>query len=286
MELRGTPKGREISENDVGRLLNEVLDIGITFVDTSIDYEISEERIGRHISGRRNEYFLASKCGCVVGWVPTDAGLRGGPHDYSRESILAGVEQSLTRLKTDHLDLVQIHASPSQAELEDKGVIATLRELQAEGKVRFIGMSGAIPHLADHIAMGVFDTFQIPYSCMQREHEDLITQAAETGAGIIIRGGAARGAASNSERSLSREPGMRSTWEKADLDDLLQGDTPMTFVMRFTATHPDMTTNIVGTINQEHLADNVAAMSKGPLPKDVYEEAKRRLAAAGSAPEA
>ena len=66
--------------------------------------------------------------------------------------------------------------------------------LREAGKVRFIGMSGTLPHLPEHIAMGVFDVFQIPYSALQREHEDLISAAAAVGAGTLIRGGAARGA--------------------------------------------------------------------------------------------
>src|SRR4029453_7467009 len=65
--------------------------------------------------------------------------------------------------------------------------------LLPDGTVRFIGMSGTLPNLADHIAMGVFDVLQIPYSVVEREHEALITAAAEAGAGIIIRGGAAKG---------------------------------------------------------------------------------------------
>src|SRR5690606_33748599 len=85
MELRDKPRGRAISEEDAGRILNAVLDHGINFIDTSIDYGLSEERIGRHISHRRSEYFLASKCGCLVGWVPTED--RGGPHDYSRDNV-------------------------------------------------------------------------------------------------------------------------------------------------------------------------------------------------------
>ena len=58
---------RHISENEVNNLLNLVLDSGINFIDTSIDYENSEELIGRHISHRRAEFFLASKCDCPVG---------------------------------------------------------------------------------------------------------------------------------------------------------------------------------------------------------------------------
>jgi aryl-alcohol dehydrogenase-like predicted oxidoreductase len=77
---------------------------------------------------------------------------------------VAGVEQSLRRMKTDYLDLVQFHISPSRQTLEENGALDALLELQAAGKVRFVGMSGTLPHLRDHIAMGVFDVFQIPYS--------------------------------------------------------------------------------------------------------------------------
>ena len=58
----------------------------------------------------------------------------------------------------------------------------------------------------------------------------------------------------------------------------------MEFVIRFTQTHPGMHTNIVGTLNPEHLKQNLEAASKGNLSADVYEEAKRRLAEAGTAP--
>lgn len=74
MELRGGARGRQLSEEDAGRILNNVLDSGINFIDTSIDYGMSEERIGRHIAHRRDDYFLASKCGCLVGWEPDEAG--------------------------------------------------------------------------------------------------------------------------------------------------------------------------------------------------------------------
>jgi len=287
MELRGAPRGRDISESDAGRLLNAVLDAGINYIDSSIDYGISEELIGRHIANRRNEYFLASKCGCLVGWEPTEPDQRGGPHVYTRENIVAGVEQSLQRMKTDHLDLLQVHMSPSKEVLENNNTVEVMKDLQKEGKVRFIGMSGTLPNINDHIAMNVFDAFQIPYSAAQREHEEIITKAASAGAGIIIRGGAARGAPSkDNSRAASRNPELKSVWEEAKLDDLLNGDSAMEFVMRFTATHPNMTTNIVGTLNADHLQSNITAMGKGPLPADVYKEAKRRLANAGTTPEA
>jgi aryl-alcohol dehydrogenase-like predicted oxidoreductase len=97
-------------------------------------------------------------------------------------------------MKTDCLDVVQFHSSPSRQTLEEHGALDALLELREAGKVRFVGMSGTLPHLMDHIAMGVFHVFQIPDSAVEREHEAAIATAAKKGAGIVIRGGAAKGA--------------------------------------------------------------------------------------------
>jgi aryl-alcohol dehydrogenase-like predicted oxidoreductase len=186
MELRGAPRARPTTDEQAETILNAVLDAGINYIDTSIDYGVSEERIGRYISHRRSEYYLASKCGCLVGATTAPVG-QVSPHVYTRDNIIAGVEQSLVRMKTDYLDLVQFHISPSKRTLEENGSLDAMMELKEAGKVRFIGMSGTLPHLKDHIAMGVFDVFQIPYSAMEREHEAVIAAASEAGAGIVIR---------------------------------------------------------------------------------------------------
>ena len=113
---------------------------GINYIDTSIDYGVSEERIGRYIGHRRDEYFLASKCGCLVGAPPAPRGERSS-HVFTRENITAGVEQSLRRMKTDYLDVVQFHSSPSAQTLEDNGAVKALLDLKSAGKVRHIGLS-------------------------------------------------------------------------------------------------------------------------------------------------
>jgi aryl-alcohol dehydrogenase-like predicted oxidoreductase len=282
MELRGLPRGPEIDDETAGKLLNAVLDGGINLIDTSPDYGRSEELIGRFVGHRREEFFLASKCGCLID-IPADA-TPPYPHDYSPANVRADVEQSLRRLRTDRLDLVQVHMSPSKAQLEENRTVETLRELREEGKVRFIGMSGILPHLADHIAMDVFDVFQIPYSAVQRDHEDLITEAVDHGAGTLIRGGAARGAPSE-EKNWSTGPltqaagvGQRN-WEAGGLDDLLRqsGLSKMEFTLRFTLSHPGLSSTIVGTSSPAHLLGNIKVAEQGPLPADVYEEAKLRL---------
>lgn len=278
MELRGVPRGPDVPDGVAGRILNEVLDAGINFIDTSIDYGKSEELIGRYIGHRRSEFFLASKCGCV----PDDPRIAGYPHDYSRATVRAGVENSLRRIGTDHLDLVQIHVSPSRAELEANDTAAELLALKAEGMVRFIGMSGVLPDLADHIDMGVFDVFQIPYSVVQREHEALIARASSLGAGTVIRGGAARGNASAGRNWRHRvvdqaEGEGRRRWEASRIEEVLEDMPAMEFVLRFTISNPAVCTTIVGTSNPEHLRANVAVAAKGPLPDELYEEAKRRF---------
>lgn len=284
MELRGAPRGPEVSGEQAGKVLNAVLDGGITLIDTSPDYGGSEELIGRYIGHRRDEFFLASKCGCPLD--PPASAPPPYPHDYRPANVRAGVERSLTRLGTDRLDLVQVHMSPSNATLAENDVIETLFALQQEGKTRFIGMSGILPHLPEHIALGVFDAFQIPYSALQREHEDLITQAAQEGAGTLIRGGAARGAPAEDKNwqadpiGLAAGEGQRR-WQSAGLDELIAeaGLTRIEFTLRFTLSHPDLTSTIVGTSSLEHLAANLAIAEKGPLPGDVYAEAAKRLAA-------
>ncbi|MEX2229077.1 MAG: aldo/keto reductase [Dehalococcoidia bacterium] len=288
MSLDAERFGHSLSSQQAGTVLNAVLDAGINLIDTSPDYGPSEQLIGEHIAHRRDEYVLASKCGCPV-VVAAGADGRPAGHVYTPENITAGVEQSLRRMRTDHLDLVQFHGSPDRETLEGEGAIEALLDLKRAGKLRFIGMSGVLPGLTAHIASGVFDAFQIPYSALQRDHEQAISEAAQSGAGTVIRGGVARGAPSDDKHwDIRRLPEVpperpRALWEAARLDDLLDGMTRMAFMLRFTLSHPDVDTTIVGTSNPAHLEENLAALRLGPLPGDVRTEALRRLDEAAGA---
>lgn len=286
MELLGEQVGRKLSPGQAEKILNAVLDGGINFIDTAPDYGESEELIGRFLARRRGEFFLASKCGCPVNYQPPKEPVIPA-HSFTPENLRAAVEQSLRRLRTDHLDLVQVHMSPSRQVLEESRSLDALLELQKEQKVRFLGMSGTLPHLPDHIAMGVFDVFQIPYSALEHEHEGLIREAARAGAGTVIRGGVARGAPAGPDRNpitatfwRQRMEQRRALWAEARLAEILEGLSPMEFMLRFTLTHPDAHTVIVGTSDPGHLAENLRSAGAGPLPGPVYAEACRRLDAA------
>ena len=133
MELRGAPRGRDISEEQAETILNKVLDSGINYIDTSIDYGLSEERIGRYISHRRAEYYLASKCGCLVGAPPAPRGQRG-THVFTRDNVVAGIEQSLARMKTDYLDVVQ--SMPRRRSRPWRSTAHSMRSWSSEKPVR------------------------------------------------------------------------------------------------------------------------------------------------------
>ncbi|MCC6803856.1 MAG: aldo/keto reductase, partial [Anaerolineae bacterium] len=247
---------------------NRVLDAGINFIDTANGYGESEARIGRCISHRRDEFFLATKCGLEV--------VNKGDHDetprnWTRAHLMKTIDESLVRMKTDHLDLLQLHG-PTVEDYDRYEVGRILEDARAAGKTRFIGVSTTLPHLPYYLELGVFDTFQIPYSALEREHETWISRAAQSGAGTIIRGGVAKGAPVKPDSAGSNQ------WEDAHLDDLLDGMSRMEFILRFTLSHPHAHTTIVATINPDHLAHNLAAAARGALSPGVYAEAKRRLA--------
>jgi aryl-alcohol dehydrogenase-like predicted oxidoreductase len=252
MELR-----RRLEAPAVEQLLHAVLDAGINVIDTAPDYGRSEEYIGRYLARRRDEYVLASKCGCPIGRPDPPPGQRR-EHFFDRANVRAGVEQSLRRMQTDHLDLVQFHNNPARSTLDQNDSVAELLALREEGKIRFLGMSGMLPHLLDHIAMGDFDVFQIPYSAIDRRHERAVGEAADAGAGTIIRGGVAQGL---------REPAQLDAASSAASR---HGISPMEYMLRFAISRPDVHTVIVGTADVDHLAANVAAACAGDLP-DVNE---------------
>lgn len=279
MEIRG-PRiwgGRPVTDAEAERILHAVLDSGINFIDTAWDYGLSEEYIGKFIAQRRHEYILATKCGCT--WV--DKGDHDEtPHVWTRENLRRNIESSLQRMKTDFIDIWQLH-NPSAEEVEKDELVAFMEEVKKEGKVRHIAISSTLPHLPVFLKWGVFETFQIPYSALERSHEAAIQRVADSGCGVIVRGGVARG-----------EPGAglgdKDRWthfEQAKLGELCaQGESRTTFLMRFTISHPGMHTTIVGTKSPDHLAENIRAAEAGPLPVATYAEAKRRLAAVGQIP--
>ncbi|MHB8897435.1 MAG: aldo/keto reductase [Thermoguttaceae bacterium] len=274
MGLRGprTWGVRVVSDEDADEFLNAVLDRGINFIDTAPDYGVSEERIGRYIASRRSEFYLATKCGCDPVQHDDHLEIR---HVWKREVIERNLQTSLRRLRTDYVDVLQFHGGDAQT-LQREGLIDAVNQFRDQGLVRFIGVSSSLPQLPGLIELGVFDTFQVPYSCLAPEHHDLITRAADTGAGIILRGGIAQG---GPDAEIQR-PVLNDVWSRARIDEVLPpGMKRAELILRYTLSHPHCHTAIVGTGSREHLAENLAAAGRGPLPAELYTEVRSRVAA-------
>ncbi len=273
MGLRGprTWGKRVVDEQASERMLNAVLDAGINFIDTSPDYGISEQRIGRYIGSRRSEFYLATKCGCV--YTQQDDHLEIN-HVWEGDVVRRNIETSLQRLQTHYVDLLQFHGGDAET-LQRQGLIDLLVDLRHAGTIRFLGVSTKLPELSALIDLGVFDTFQIPYSCLAPQHHDLITRASESGAGIIVRGGIAQG---GPDAEIQRAA-INDVWSRARLDELLpDGMQRAEMILRYTLSNPHIHTTIVGTCNHDHLAENLAASAHGPLPPVLFQAISERVA--------
>jgi len=156
------------------RLLNLALDCGINMVDTARGYGDSEERIGRAISHRREEFFIATKSG-------------GG----TRKGFWEALEESLTRLRTDYVDIYQFHGAETGSEkfiFEGEKTIECMREAREQGKIRFIGFSSHSLEGSLNLARsGAFDMLQYPISYVGGEATEsgLVAEAERFDVGFL-----------------------------------------------------------------------------------------------------
>ncbi len=277
----GAMEFRHVDETQAGRLLAGVLDAGINFIDTSPDYGPSEDRIGKWIAHRRGEYFLATKCGCNV---PLQGGDDAPRHIWTGAQVRHNIEHSLKRLRTDYVDVWQVHSAPPD-ELAQSDVLETMLKIKEEGKVRHIAvsMSGAAtgrgygqlrPYLDGD--WDAFAAIQVWYSALARASENAMSEAAQRGKGMIIRGVV---------RTVEPYESLTDFMDKVGLNDLrASGESAAQFLLRFAISHPALHTTIIGTKSLDHLADNVKAVEAGPLTPDVVAAVKARLAVVGITP--
>jgi aryl-alcohol dehydrogenase-like predicted oxidoreductase len=253
----------EVSAEQVGELLNALLDRGITFIDTAACYNNSEELIGQAIGHRRGEYVLATKCGHLTG------GATGV--EWSRQVIEESIDRSLRRLRTDHLDLVQLHSCSAQVLVEGEAVQAVQRAKES-GKTRYIGYSGDGEDALEAMRLGVFDTLQTSFNVVdQQALEEVLPRAQEAGLGLIAKRPIANGALGKKAPPYEY---AKTYWQRSQALRLPAQASfdPLELSLRFTLSHESIDTAIVGTTNPLHLARNVAWAGAGPLPAPVLED--------------
>jgi aryl-alcohol dehydrogenase-like predicted oxidoreductase len=168
------------SESDCEALLHGVLDLGITLIDTAPAYGWSEERIGKYLTSRRNEYNLCTKVGELI-----EDGR--SVFNFSRTGMRESLEHSLRTLKTDHVDILLIHAPPNDLDvLHETDAIETMLAFKQEGKARTIGFSGKTIQ-AELEALDWSDAMMIEYSAANQDHKESIAAAREADKIILIK---------------------------------------------------------------------------------------------------
>lgn len=216
-------------EQAVDTLLNGVLDLGINYIDTATAYGLSEERIGRAIGHRRDEFVISTKVG------ETFAAGRSS-HDFSSHGVRESVERSLRRLRCDALDIVFVHASRDDLEvLTATDVVPTLESLRDQGCVKRIGFSGYTAKAFD-VALSWADVLMVTYHKDDPTLESVIAKAAERGVAIVVKKALASGHL-NAEEAI-----------------------------RFVLANPHVTSAVIGGLSLQHLRENVrvAEQARGP----------------------
>ena len=265
--------GLTLADVDVaGEILNAALDAGINFLDTAACYGVSEELIGRTVAHRRDEYVLATKCGHVAG------DYQGEP--WTAETVTHSIERSLRRLRTDYLDLVQLHSCGVDV-LERGEVITALQDAQKAGKTRYIGYSGDNEAAAWAVESGLFQTLQTSFNLVdQRARTLLFPKAREQGMGIIVKRPLANAVwrASRSPSAYADEYFRRAQILAQDGPLPNEPEDPILLALGFTLAHPEVDTAIVGTRNPAHMRANIRLVEEAlPIDPATVEELHRRF---------
>ncbi|TDV51928.1 aldo/keto reductase [Actinophytocola oryzae] len=268
--------------DDCVRIIHTALDAGINFVDTADVYSAgeSEEIVGKALAGRRDDVVLATKVHFPVGDGPNKGG-------NSRRWIVHEVEQSLRRLKTDWIDLYQIHRPDHTTDIEE--TLSALTDLVRAGKIRAFGSSTFPPsdiveayHVAQRRCLQRFRTEQPPYSLLARGIEtSMLPTAARLGMGVLTWSPLAAGFLSGKVRrgqvdmTSGRaklqpqrfDPALPVNQGKLDAVERFVevadgiGCTLPELAVAFAAAHPAVTSVITGPRTMEHLTDTLKGAS-------------------------
>jgi aryl-alcohol dehydrogenase-like predicted oxidoreductase len=263
-------------------MLEALLDAGLNVIDTAASYPGSEQFIGDHLSHRRGDFVLISKCGTKISGVDAP--------EFSYELVSHSVDRALRLLKTDIIDVMLLHSCGLET-LKQGDALRALVEAREAGKIRFAGYSGdndavayaaALPDIAVvEMSINIADQFNIDTGlAAAREHD----------VGVIAK----RPIANAAWKDLSAQQGLYASYAKAYTDRLAKmklnpsdlgftGDPAKAWpeiALRFTLSQSGVSTAIVGTTNPANAEANVHAAAKGPLSPDVIHQIRAAFARA------
>lgn len=242
-----------VSLSVVEQLLSSALDAGLNLIDTAECYGDSEELIGRAVSGRRQDYYLFTKCGHAKG-------LQG--EDWSPLMLEQSIDRSLKRLKTDAVDMIHLH-SCSEEVLKRGDVIEVLLRAKEKGKTRYIGYSGDHKAARYAVESGLFDSLMTSFNIADQEAAALtLPLAREKGLGVTIKRPVANVAWLGGSEPKSEY--AKPYWErlqKLDYPFLKENaEDSVRMALRFALTPEAVHTAIVGTTKPGRWSENASML--------------------------
>ena len=265
-------------QNRVNTILHLLLDNGVNLIDTAGNYLGSEELIGQSIAKRRGEFILVSKCGQAFPDLPGEA--------WSEQVILATVDRALTRLATDHIDVMLLH-SCAMPVLKKGEALGALIKARAAGKIRFAGYSGDNEEAAYAATLPDIAVVQTSINIADQANIDLVLPAARKhNVGVMVK----RPIANAAWKDAGDQQGVYAAYASLYHDRLkkmaispaevgLSGEPDETWpelALRFTLAQHGVNTAIIGTTNPASARANIAIAKRGPL--DAAAVAKVRAA--------
>jgi aryl-alcohol dehydrogenase-like predicted oxidoreductase len=260
----------------VRRLLDDALEIGLDVVDTAECYGDSEALLGEALAGRRHDVRLFTKCGHFEGT---------GCDDWRPASLERSIARSLERLRTDHVDLLQLHTC-SEDDLRRGDVIEAIERARERGQARFVGYSGDGAAARYAVECGRFDTLQTSVSVADQEAIELTLPLARARRMGVI----AKRPIANAAWRAGRRPDNayhQTYWDRLQrLDyDFLRRPLAESIgvALRFTASIPGVHTLVVGTTRPGRWRENAAGLEEGVLPPGEFERIRARWSAVADA---
>jgi aryl-alcohol dehydrogenase-like predicted oxidoreductase len=282
--------GMKLDEEQSREVVHAALDAGITLFDTADSYGASEERLGALLEGRRDDVVLATKFGSDVRRRGLDNGEDWGARG-SRRYVRRAVESSLRRLRTDWIDLYQLHFPDRSTPIEE--TLSALDDLVREGKVRYVGCSNftgwQVAHAEWTARSRGFEHFvsaQNEYSLLDRSVErDVVPALEEYGMGLLPYFPLASGLLTGKYRRGEQPPaGSRLAGRESELTDAAfdvvealekyaeqRGISLLDVAIGGLAAQPTVCSVIAGATSRSQVEANVAAGDWVPSAEDLEE---------------
>lgn len=261
-------------EKKASAIIDTALDAGINYFDTAdlYDYGVNEEIVGNALSSKRDQVIIATKVGNR--WTKEKNGWFWDP---SKKYIKEAVKNSLKRLKTDYIDLYQLHGGTIEDPLDE--TIEAFEELKQEGRIRYYGLSSIRPNVINAFAQkSAIVSNMMQYSLLDRRPEEWMSLLQEHNISIVTRGSVAKGILSDKalENDKWKDGYLNYSAEEVmeiitSIREKFSGRTLNEIALQFNLAHDVVASVVTGVSSIEQVQNNVRAVQAPPLEQEEIE---------------